>query len=93
MINKANAVVAVQGYTGVYDGLAHGATGSAVGVKGESLAGLTWVTASPTSGRFPHWTFTDQTGNYNDKSGDAAIVITKAEPTVIVNGYRGVYDA
>ena len=40
VINKAKAVVTVNGYTGVYDGLAHGATGSAVGVKGESLDGL-----------------------------------------------------
>jgi len=30
----------VNGYSGVYDGNAHGATGSATGVKGESLTSL-----------------------------------------------------
>ena len=94
VINKANAVVTVQGYTGVYDGLAHGATGSAIGVKGESLAGLSLGNSfTNVPGGSAHWTFTDQTGNYKDKSGDAAIVITKAEPTVTVNGYSGVYNA
>ena len=28
------------------------------------------------------WTFTDVTGNYNDASGTAAIVINKADATV-----------
>ena len=40
-----------------------------------------------------NWTFTDATGNYNNASGTAAIVITKADATVSVNGYTGVYDA
>ena len=83
----------VNGYTGVFDGQAHGATGSAVGVKGESLAGLNLGNSfTNVPGGTAHWTFTDQTGNYNNKSGDAAIVITKAEPTVTVNGYGGVYN-
>ena len=38
------------------------------------------------------WTFTGGT-NYNDQSGNAAIVIGKADATVTVNGYTGVYDA
>ena len=33
VINKAKAVVTVNGYTGAYDGLAHGATGSARGAS------------------------------------------------------------
>ncbi|MBN3586128.1 hypothetical protein JYB64_27435, partial [Algoriphagus aestuarii] len=39
-IGKANATIDVTGYSGVYDGSAHGATGTAEGVLGEALAGL-----------------------------------------------------
>ena len=35
-----------------------------------------------------NWTFTGGT-NYNDQSGDAAIVINKANATVTVKGYSG----
>ena len=94
VINRANPVIAVQGYTGVYDGLAHGATGSAVGVKGESLAGLSLGNSfTNVPGGTAQWTFTDVTGNYNYQSGTATIVIGKADPTVTVTGYNGVYDA
>ncbi|MBI2764005.1 MAG: Ig-like domain repeat protein, partial [Chloroflexi bacterium] len=33
------------------------------------------------------WTFTDSTGNYNDDTGTAAIVITKADAVVVVTPY------
>ena len=39
-----------------------------------------------------NWSFTGGT-NYNDQNGTAAIVINKADATVIVNGYSGTYDA
>src|SRR5204863_430529 len=39
-VARANATVTVNGYTGVYDGAAHGLTGTATGVSGESLSGL-----------------------------------------------------
>ena len=39
-ITQAVAVVSVNGYSGVYDGHAHGATGSAHGVSGEDLTNL-----------------------------------------------------
>ena len=57
----------VNGYTGVYDGAAHGATGTATGVLNEPLAGLD-LGASFTNvpGGTATWTFTDGTGNYND---------------------------
>src|SRR5690606_35324916 len=38
MINKANALVSVSGYTGVYDAAAHGATGTVTGVAGDLTA-------------------------------------------------------
>src|SRR5919202_1466945 len=39
-IAKANATINVTGYSVTYDGNAHMATGTATGVKGESLTGL-----------------------------------------------------
>jgi hypothetical protein len=77
----------------VYDGNAHGASGTAVGVKSESLTGLD-LGASFTNvpGGTANWKYTDVTGNYNDKSGTAAIVINKAAPTVVVTPYSVTYD-
>jgi hypothetical protein len=92
-ISQVNATVVVNGYTGVYDGNPHGATGSAKGVLGEPLSGLN-LGASFTNvpGGTATWTFTDVTGNYNNATGTAAIVISKADPTITVNGYSGAYD-
>src|SRR5262249_6869824 len=92
-ISSAEATVTVSGYNGVYDALAHGATGSECGVGGEN-AGTLNLGASFTHGPggTAHWTFTGN-GDYIDQSGDVAIVITKANATVTVNGYNGVYDA
>src|SRR5204862_7931752 len=39
-IHQASASITVNGYSGVYDGSAHGATGSATGVNGEDLSSL-----------------------------------------------------
>lgn len=93
VINKATATVSVNGYTGVYDAAAHGATGSATGVGGANLsAGLDLgVTFTNAPGGTAHWTFTGGT-NYDDAAGDVAIVINKATALVTVNGYSGVYD-
>ncbi len=93
VITKADATVNVTGYTGVYDALAHGATGTASGIGGEA-AGTLNLGSSFTNvpGGTAHWVFTGN-GNYKDQSGDAAIVITRADATVAVTGYTGVYDA
>jgi hypothetical protein len=82
-INKADATIVVNGYTGIYDGAAHGASGSATGVLSEALAGLD-LGASFTNvpGGTANWTFTDVTGNYNDAAGSVAIVINKADATI-----------
>ena len=81
------------GYTGIYDAETHGATGSATGVDGEALAGLD-LGASFTNvpGGTATWTFTDVTGNYNDDTDTVAIVISKADATIDVDGYTGIYD-
>jgi hypothetical protein len=82
-VTKADATIVVSGYTGVYDGDAHGATGTATGVKLEALLGLD-LGASFTNvpGGTANWTFTDVTGNYKDDSGSVEIAISKAVLTV-----------
>jgi hypothetical protein len=93
-IDKADATIKVDGYTGIYDGNSHGASGSATGVKGEDLSASLDLGSSFTDvpGGTAHWTFTGGT-NYNDASGDVAIDISKADALVTVTGYTGVYDA
>jgi hypothetical protein len=93
VISKADPTCSIDGYTGIYDGDPHGATGSCKGVKGETLAGLD-LGASFTNvpGGTANWTFTDVTGNYNNKSGTAAIVLSKADPACSIDGYTGTYD-
>ena len=85
----------ISGYSGVYDGAAHGATGYCLAVNGTThLAGLD-LGASFTNvpGGTAHWVFTDVTGNYNDTAGDVAIVISKADADCsAISGYSGVYD-
>ena len=82
-INQATATINVNGYSGTYDGNAHGATGSASGVNGEDLSSLLNLGASFTNvpGGTAHWTFAGNT-NYAPASGDAAITITKATPVI-----------
>jgi hypothetical protein len=93
VINKANATISVQGFEGVYDGTAKGATGSATGIGGVTLAGLDLGQSfTNVPGGTANWSFTDETGNYNDASGSVAIVINKADATVSVSGTTATYD-
>jgi hypothetical protein len=82
-IAKANATIVVTGYSGVYDTFAHGATGTAKGVKGEYLSILLNVGASFTDvpGGTANWSFAGN-GNYNNAAGTAAINISKADQTI-----------
>jgi hypothetical protein len=91
-ISKADAVCTITGYTGTYDGAAHGATGSCKGVGNATLSGLNLDTSfTDVPGGTAHWTFSGGT-NYNDQSGNVAIAISKANATLVVDGYTGVYD-
>ena len=83
-ISKADAVINVIGHTGIYDGSAHGATGTAIGVSdddnlnslldfGSSFKNVTGGSAS--------WTFAGDE-NYNPASGSADIVINPAVLTI-----------
>src|SRR5262249_18154535 len=87
-VNKADANITVTGYTGQYDGQAHGLTGSATGVTGEDLSGLldlgsqaTHVSDSTTV----TWAFAGN-DNYNAATGSGALVITPADADVAVDG-------
>ena len=92
-IAKANATINVTGYTGVYDGNPHGATGTATGVKGETLSGLNLgASFTDVPGGTANWTFTDATGNYNNASGSVAITLTKANAIISVTPYSVIYD-
>ena len=94
-ITKVDATINVTGYSGPYTATAHGATGTATGVIGESLNGLLHVdptTYTNVPGGPVHWTFDGNT-NYNSASGDATVTITKVDATINVTGYSGPYTA
>ncbi|MGE5279315.1 MAG: MBG domain-containing protein, partial [Deltaproteobacteria bacterium] len=76
-VAKADATIDVTGFSGVYDGLAHGATGTAAGVGGVDLSGWLDLGSSFTGvpGGTADWTFSGGT-NYNDASGSVAVTIT-----------------
>jgi hypothetical protein len=94
-IAKANASINVTPYSVTYDAAAHTATGTATGVSGETLAGLslsgTTRTAAGTT--TDSWVFTDVTGNYNDASGTVNDAIAKANASINVTPYSVTYDA
>jgi hypothetical protein len=93
LIAKADATVNVSGYSGVYDGQPHGASGTATGVLNEDLSSLLDLGATFTDvpGGTADWSFAGN-ADYNATSGTAAITITAADATVNVSGYSGVYD-
>lgn len=92
-VNKVDAAITVNGFNGIYDGAAHGATGSAIGVNEEDLSeglnlGLTFTNVP---GGSAEWTFNGGT-NYNNASGSASIVINKADATIMVTPYNVTFD-
>lgn len=93
-IAKADAVCAISGYSGTYDGAAHGATGSCAGVDagGSAAGGSLSLGASFTNapGGTANWSFTGGP-NYNDQSGSVDITINKAGSTTTVTCPPGPY--
>src|SRR5262249_46519143 len=77
IILKANAAITVTGFSGTYDGAAHGATGTATGVGGSDLNARLNLGATfrNVPGGTAHWTFSGGT-NYNDDAGDVSIAIS-----------------
>lgn len=93
LISKAAPNCAIVGWTGTYDGNAHGATGDCLGVDGLPLEGLDLGnTFTDVPGGSVTWTFTDVTGNYNDLSDSVDIVIGKANASCPIEGWTGPYD-
>ncbi len=94
-INKADAVCTINGYTGVYDAAAHGATGSCAGVTGDASAAGSSLALGDSFTNVPGgtatWAFTGG-GNYNDQGGTAAIVINKATLTITAVTNTKPYD-
>ena len=84
-INKANAVIAVDGGTYTYNGHEWGAQGSATGVAGENLSGLLNLgeTFTNVPGGTVNWKFVGDV-NYNAAEGSVTIVINKAPQAITV---------
>src|SRR5215212_6835209 len=94
-IDKANAVITVTGFSGIYDSSAHGATGSATGVQGEDLSSLLNLGASFSNvpGGTANWTFNSgyANNNYNTASSSVAIVINSKPVTVTTSNNSKTY--
>jgi hypothetical protein len=85
VISKADPACTVTAYMVEYDKQAHTATGSCLGVMDENLAGLDLSGTTHTDVAIylaDPWTYTDATGNYNDKAGSVDDQITKRLVTI-----------
>lgn len=84
---KLNAGCSISGYSGAYDGKAHGASGSCSGlgtlVMGEKFTDVPGGTS--------HWVFTGN-DNYESASGDVPIAITKKTVSVLIADLNHTYD-
>ena len=92
-IGQATVMPSITAYYGTYDGNAHGASGTVTGVNGEDLTsglnmGGTWTNVGDYT---PEWSFNGGT-NYVSTTGCSDVTITRANATVIVNGYDVTYD-
>ena len=95
VISPANASCTITPYNVPFDGGPHIASGSCLGVLGETLAapdlsGTEHTDAGAYLG--DPWTFTDVSGNYNDTSGTVDNNINKIDPTCTILGWSGPYD-
>jgi len=81
-IDKAEATCDIHDYNGVYDAVAHGASGACTGIGDENAGNLN-LGAGQTNvpGGSAHWTFTGN-GDYEDRAGDVDVTISKAPSTV-----------
>lgn len=94
-LSKANAIISVTSYSIIYNGLAQTSSGSAIGVSGESLAGLNFTATTHTNaGTYNNdpWTFTDVTGNYNNASGTVNNIISKKALTITASNKTKTFD-
>lgn len=84
-ISKADASCTIDGFSGTYDGTAHGAEGFCTGIGGVDLSGNLDLGSSFTDfpGGMADWTFTGGT-NYNNQGSSVAIDINQAVSMVTV---------
>lgn len=88
VIAKVNATLSVSPVTATFDGAAHGTTGTAIGVKGESLGALTMsynpggATAPVNVGSYVATGTYAGNVNYNGGTATANITISKGDQTI-----------
>jgi hypothetical protein len=89
-----NATITINPYSGVYDGQAHGLTGTATGSHGEDLSSLLSLGSTFTNaGHYiVTWTFAGN-ANYAASSGTSTVDITPATLTVTANALTKVYGS
>jgi hypothetical protein len=77
-VGKADAKVNIIPYQVIYNGMEHLSTGTATGVSGEALQGLDLSSTRHTNAGIytDIWTFTDETGNYNNQTGSIENIIS-----------------
>jgi len=95
VIEKATPAIVVTPYSVTYDGAAHTATGTAKGIGGADLVGLSLTgTTHTNAGTYASdpWTFTDVTGNYKNANGTTSDAIAKATATISVTPYSVTYS-
>lgn len=98
VINKADPAMAVSGGSFAYDGIAHGATGSATGVFGVSLVPVTVTyngsaSAPINAGSYAVLASYAGDANYNAGTASNTITINKVDPVVVVTGGTFPYNA
>ena len=96
-VGTATMTVSAEGFTGFYDGKAHGITVTAptgATIKYGTAAGTYDKTASPTytdAGNYTVYYEVTKTG-YTTVTGSATVTINKADISVTATGYAGTYD-
>jgi hypothetical protein len=91
-VSKKTAICNITGWSGPYDGSAHGASGTCTSSDGTELAGLNLgATFTNVSGGTASWTFSGGS-DYYDQSGDVTIEINKASATVMLSNLSQTAD-
>ncbi|OGM91327.1 hypothetical protein A2755_02960 [Candidatus Wolfebacteria bacterium RIFCSPHIGHO2_01_FULL_48_22] len=94
-IKKADADIAINPYSLVYDGSSHTAAGTVHGAFGEDLSAdldLSGTTHTNAGTYSDTWRFMGGANYSDDDDGVISNVIDKAGATIAVEGYNGVYD-
>jgi len=92
-IEKAKAVIQAAGYSGVYDGMSHGVSGNAAGVKGEDLSSL--LSFGPVYTNVPggvsSWSFKGNENYLPDENKNVPVAIFPREIEVTADALKKDY--